>query len=176
MSIRIKFRIRFLIDFGTDFGSILGAKTASVSCAGDPPFGAGAVGAQKNDTKGFHPSFYPLRHRFWSNFRWILVDFSFKKLDIRAVLRPNRVCTNPVQLFNQTSHAEENQQADNQPALDKPCSVVHSDQSRTSKPSSRQPTNPPTHPTNQPTNQTTNQPTNQPTDRPINQPTNQSTS
>ena len=98
MSIRIEFRIRFFNDFGTDFELILGAKFASVACAGDPSNGGGAVGAQKNDTKGFHPSFYPLRHRFWSNFRWILIDFSFKKLDLRAVLVPNGAFTKPVQL------------------------------------------------------------------------------
>ena len=64
MSIRIEFRIRILIDLGTDFGPILGAKTVSVACVGDPPNGAGAVGAAKNEIKAVHPLFYPLRHRF----------------------------------------------------------------------------------------------------------------
>ena len=36
MFIHNRFRIRFFIDFGTDFGPILGAKIASVACAGDP--------------------------------------------------------------------------------------------------------------------------------------------
>ena len=79
MSFRIEFRIRFLIDFGIDFGFILGAKTVSVARVDDPPNGVGAVGAPQNVTKGLYSLLYPLRHRFWSNFQWILVDSQLEK-------------------------------------------------------------------------------------------------
>ena len=78
MSIQSRFRIRFLIDIGTNFGSILVAKTGSVACIGDPPFGGGALGASKNEVKTLHPIFIPLRHRFRSDFHSILKEIFLK--------------------------------------------------------------------------------------------------